>query len=344
MTEIKTPRDSTIRRLFALSMNRCAFPSCTNAIIDSSTNNNIILGEVCHICAQNPGGLRYNAQQTSEERHSFENLILLCKNHHKVIDAKENLHKYTVEYLTCIKADHEENARKAEIEVSALSDSLVAELQKTMESQLRTTVYMDFHGAQLKAGGEGGSHGGAGGEGGIINIVGVTPAGFHEPIDVHGREGQVPGGGGGGGGLATYRGRPADVDDLENGLQISAIFLANAIQVQGLFSVLGGGWAYYEVPSLPYNLQLNLLCVVETGTIPINTLLRIDYSVKDAEGHTALVSHYDLPISQTTAQIRRWSVPLFLSLKINCIGIWRIMVSSGSLPLASHDIEFRLVG
>ncbi|MEH2354155.1 MAG: hypothetical protein V7K28_13345 [Nostoc sp.] len=228
--------------------------------------------------------------------------------------------------------------------MSALSDSLVAELQKTMESHLRTSVYMDFHGAQLKAGGEGGYLGGAGGEGGIINIVGVTPAGFHEPIAVNGGEGQVPGGGGGGGGVANYTGRPADVDDLENGLQISTIFLANAIQVQGLFSVLGGGWAYYEVPSLPYNLQLNLLCIVETGTIPINTMLRIDYSVQDAEGHTALISHSDLSISQTTALVRRWSVPLFLPLKVNCIGIWRITVSSGSLPLASHDIELRLAG
>jgi hypothetical protein len=346
MAELKSPKDSTIRKLFALSMNRCAFPNCAAAIIDSSTNT--ILGEVCHICAQNSGGPRYDPQQSAEERHSFENLVLFCRNHHKVIDASENLHLYTVDHLKGLKALHEENARNSPVEVSALSETLVAELQKTLESYSPPSVYMDFKGALLKAGGDGGYFGGGGGDGGVINIVGVTPSGFHEPIEVNGGDAQAPGAGGGGGGVATFVGRPADVTDLENGLKISTIFLATSINiVQGLIYVLGGGWGRFNIPQLPCNQQLNLLCVVETGIIPVNTMLRFGYSVEDAEGNTALASHFDLsvvldPPPAPPAQVRRFPVICPLPIEINCVGVWRINISSGEILLARHDIEIRL--
>jgi hypothetical protein len=340
MTELKSPRDTTIRKLFALSMNQCAFPDCTTEIIDPITST--ILGEVCHICAQKPGGSRYNPQQTSEERHSFENLVLLCRNHHKVIDAPENLHRYTVEFLTQLKASHEENAKKLSPDKFALSEALVAKLKKTLESYSPPNVYMDFQGAFFKAGGDGGYLGGDGGDGGVINIVGVTPSGFHEPIDADGGDAQAPGAGGGGGGVVSYTGRPVDITDIDNGLKISSIFLANTAQeVQGLLYVLGGGWEWCTVPSLPCNLQLNLACIVETGKVPIDTMLRIDYSIEDPEGNTTLVSSSDLSILQTTSQIRRYPVIKLLSVEINCVGVWCIKVSSGEIPLVKHNIEFQ---
>jgi hypothetical protein len=79
----KGPSERTIKRLFALSGNRCAFPRCQTALIQGDT----VVGQVCHIKAANPGGSRYDAQQTNAERHSFENLILMCGTHHTVIDA-----------------------------------------------------------------------------------------------------------------------------------------------------------------------------------------------------------------------------------------------------------------
>jgi hypothetical protein len=48
---------------------------------------------------QNVGGPRYDANQTSEQRHGFENLILLCAVHHIEIDADSNLDTYTVDRL-----------------------------------------------------------------------------------------------------------------------------------------------------------------------------------------------------------------------------------------------------
>jgi hypothetical protein len=100
------PTLPTIKRLFAHSGNRCAFPRCTATLIDGST----VVGEVCHIKGARPGSARYDAQQSPVERHGFDNLILMCSPHHKVIDDKENKKAYPVERLLKIKADHQSRA------------------------------------------------------------------------------------------------------------------------------------------------------------------------------------------------------------------------------------------
>src|ERR1022692_2797414 len=98
------PSQKTIKCLFAHSGNRCAFPKCKSEIVRDGT----IIGEICHICAANPSGPRYDPRQTDAERHSFENLILLCANHHTVIDDDEE--SYTVQRITAMKNAHEASA------------------------------------------------------------------------------------------------------------------------------------------------------------------------------------------------------------------------------------------
>lgn len=96
-----TPKQDTLRRLFALSRNCCAFPDCNNKII---SNTGKLIGQVCHIEAANIGGERYNSLQSDEERRSFENLILLCYEHH--VETNDVL-AYPTELLQKIKNDHE---------------------------------------------------------------------------------------------------------------------------------------------------------------------------------------------------------------------------------------------
>jgi len=95
------PTPSTIKRLFAVSGNVCAFPGCTQPLIE----NNTVVGEMCHIKGERPKAARYDPQQTDQERDSFENIILLCGTHHTIIDGDEK--KYTVEVLANMKAEHE---------------------------------------------------------------------------------------------------------------------------------------------------------------------------------------------------------------------------------------------
>lgn len=97
----KKPSETVIKRLFALSGNLCVFPECKHRLVKDET----LLGEICHIEAANPKGARYNPTQTDDERVSFENLMLLCGIHHKIVDSGADT--YTVEKLKRMKQDHE---------------------------------------------------------------------------------------------------------------------------------------------------------------------------------------------------------------------------------------------
>ncbi|MDR0193189.1 HNH endonuclease signature motif containing protein [Pseudomonas yamanorum] len=65
------------------------------------------LGEMAHIKGKNKGSNRYDAKQSNIERDDYENLILLCPNHHTLIDKKQNEQKYSVELLLEMKVQHE---------------------------------------------------------------------------------------------------------------------------------------------------------------------------------------------------------------------------------------------
>jgi hypothetical protein len=95
------PSQKTYNLLYARSSNRCAFPTCKNPI----TINQTLVGNVCHIKAAKPGGPRYDPNQTNDERHGYDNLLLMCSIHNKIVDDDEAT--YTVDRLKKMKADHE---------------------------------------------------------------------------------------------------------------------------------------------------------------------------------------------------------------------------------------------
>lgn len=105
------PTERTIKRLFALSGNICAYPGCELPIIESAGT---VTGEICHIKAKSVGGPRFDAGQSEEERHDFYNLILLCRHHHKVIDSEPDL--YMVDALIEMKSVHEKTAGRPDKE------------------------------------------------------------------------------------------------------------------------------------------------------------------------------------------------------------------------------------
>lgn len=95
------PTESTLKRLFAHSGNRCPFPNCKATL----TFNDTLVGEVCHIKGEKPGAARYDASQTDQERQAYDNLIAMCPTHHTVIDDDEDA--YTVQRILKMKTDHE---------------------------------------------------------------------------------------------------------------------------------------------------------------------------------------------------------------------------------------------
>jgi hypothetical protein len=98
-----------IKTLFARSGNRCAFPDCPELLVRDDGH---IAAQICHIKASKRGGPRFDPEQSTEERHGASNLILLCANHHAVVDAQP--HAYTVEVLEEMKGLAEKNFGRAE--------------------------------------------------------------------------------------------------------------------------------------------------------------------------------------------------------------------------------------
>jgi hypothetical protein len=96
--------EKTKNKLFALSGNKCAFSGCPQLIFSEDSDEDVSVSNICHIEAAKEGGPRYNSDQMDIERNCYDNLILLCPNHHTIID---NVKKYTVRDLNEMKRRHE---------------------------------------------------------------------------------------------------------------------------------------------------------------------------------------------------------------------------------------------
>ena len=97
----------TIKRLFSLSGNQCAFPDCSTTFTSPEDQTN--LSNICHIAGAEKGGERYDSNMTDKERASYENLILLCANHHIITN---DVSKYKVSSLKIMKQNHEKDILK----------------------------------------------------------------------------------------------------------------------------------------------------------------------------------------------------------------------------------------
>ncbi|MGG1555092.1 hypothetical protein [Paenibacillus ferrarius] len=100
--------------LWGKSGNRCAFPNCNTLLIKSVNEEDdklfSVIGEECHIIAEEENGPRGKSNLSKDERNKYDNLILLCSPHHKIIDDHENI--YSVEKLNAFKKNHERNISK----------------------------------------------------------------------------------------------------------------------------------------------------------------------------------------------------------------------------------------
>lgn len=121
---------SDIKRLFAASGGRCAFPGCRTDLMPDSGGT---IAEVAHIEAHSPGGPRFNPSQRQNERQDHDNLILLCPTHHALIDRDTS--SYTAAVLKEMKAQHELHVRQLLDRSAPLDD-----LEPTTATQLARQV------------------------------------------------------------------------------------------------------------------------------------------------------------------------------------------------------------
>ncbi|EGQ9318293.1 HNH endonuclease [Vibrio parahaemolyticus] len=95
--------EKTRNMLWALSAGRCAY--CKNKlVVESKKKNFSLVGEVAHIVAQKEDGPRGKHSLPLSKRDNLENLVLLCKTHHKLVD--DHVDEFSVSDLTTLREEH----------------------------------------------------------------------------------------------------------------------------------------------------------------------------------------------------------------------------------------------
>ncbi|MDD3718995.1 MAG: HNH endonuclease signature motif containing protein [Actinomycetota bacterium] len=97
--------DKTRKVLWGRSGNRCAICKHELVLAASSSDEESVVGEECHIISGKVGGPRYDSGFPLEQIDAYENLILLCRVHHKAVDDQSET--YTADILRQMKMNHE---------------------------------------------------------------------------------------------------------------------------------------------------------------------------------------------------------------------------------------------
>ncbi|MGD1818528.1 MAG: SAVED domain-containing protein [Pleomorphochaeta sp.] len=112
MSRTKIPQ-KTQNLLWAKAGGRCEFPGCNKLLYkDLLTRKQSNLGLIAHNIADSADGPRGDKIKSEEKAKDIDNLLLLCPEHHKIIDDPKNLTEYTVEKLALFKKNHEERIER----------------------------------------------------------------------------------------------------------------------------------------------------------------------------------------------------------------------------------------
>lgn len=105
---VPDPSDATVLHVYTAAAGRCSFFGCLNYVMQERlTGKRAILGNVAHIVAASRDGARGDHPLALSERSKFDNLMLMCREHHDFIDKKESALEYSVERLRKQKKGHE---------------------------------------------------------------------------------------------------------------------------------------------------------------------------------------------------------------------------------------------
>ena len=111
--------DKTISKLFGLAAARCSI--CKTVVVE----RDVKIGEMAHIIAKKEAGARGGLPVVGDIN-GYDNLILLCPNHHAEVDKKEDryppeeLHRYKNEHEAYVRHLFENQTQKRVMDVSGL--------------------------------------------------------------------------------------------------------------------------------------------------------------------------------------------------------------------------------
>jgi hypothetical protein len=102
-----TISSKTTKMLWGRAAALCSMPTCRMHLVldETETDDEALIGEMCHMVAESEDGPRGESPLTREQRDFYANLILLCRNHHGEIDKQPEA--YPVGRLQEMKRAHE---------------------------------------------------------------------------------------------------------------------------------------------------------------------------------------------------------------------------------------------
>lgn len=133
----------TRKTLWAKSGNRCALCHTELVGYSNATYQDVIIGEECHIISSSPKGPRHNTN-IKIGFDDYDNLILLCSIHHKVID--EQVDVYTVPTLLLIKSQHEVQIKKILDEIANSPKENADVVSRVMSGKQLVEIIDSVHG------------------------------------------------------------------------------------------------------------------------------------------------------------------------------------------------------
>lgn len=100
-----TITDKTRKMLWTRCYNLCAICKHQLVVDSTRTDDESVIGEECHIVSGQPGGPRYDASFHAIKLDDYDNIVILCRTHHKMVD--DQCDTYTADILRQMKANHE---------------------------------------------------------------------------------------------------------------------------------------------------------------------------------------------------------------------------------------------
>lgn len=132
-----TISNKIIKKLYANSGNICAYPGCNVNLIE-----NINQSQICHIISEKQNGPRHIENYNNGDYDVEENLILLCLNHHKLIDT--NVSEYPIEVLRNMKKQHEKYVEKM-MKANDINNIFISKvLELLIQYEINSLEYIDF--------------------------------------------------------------------------------------------------------------------------------------------------------------------------------------------------------
>lgn len=159
------------KALYRLSRGTCYYPDCPRRIMEVVEGEPMVAVDIAHIHGANSGSARYKESMTDAERRAFENLILLCVPHHKLVDGRRR-GEFSPEMLQCWKSANEPAEGIEALASAGLTDEILETVMEQIVVQVgpKREVEVDLDPGLVMSPTEVAAMGGMGGMGRILDI------------------------------------------------------------------------------------------------------------------------------------------------------------------------------